>query len=63
VQWAKRIVAAFEASPDAGVMSLDGQMIDKPHLVQARRILDLMARRGAAHAPHGQPARVAPDRR
>jgi citrate lyase subunit beta/citryl-CoA lyase len=45
VEWAKRIVAAFAASPDAGVMSLDGQMIDKPHLVQARRILDLMARR------------------
>ena len=50
VEWAKRIVAAFAASPDAGVMSLDGQMIDKPHLVQARRILDLMARPSAAHA-------------
>ena len=46
VEWAKRIVAAFTASPDAGVLSLDGQMIDKPHLVQARRILDLMSRRG-----------------
>jgi citrate lyase subunit beta/citryl-CoA lyase len=45
VEWAKRIVAAFAASPDAGVLSLDGQMIDKPHLVQARRILDLIARR------------------
>jgi citrate lyase subunit beta/citryl-CoA lyase len=45
VEWAKRIVAAFAASPDAGVMSLDGRMIDKPHLVQARRILDLIARR------------------
>jgi citrate lyase subunit beta/citryl-CoA lyase len=48
VEWAKRIVAAFAASPDAGVMSLDGQMIDKPHLVQARRILDLMARQAGA---------------
>lgn len=45
VQWAKRIVAAFAAAPDSGVLSLDGQMIDKPHLVQARRILDLVARR------------------
>jgi citrate lyase subunit beta/citryl-CoA lyase len=45
VERAKRIVAAFDASPDAGVVSLDGQMVDKPHLVQARRILDLMARR------------------
>jgi len=45
VEWAKRIVAAFAASPDAGVISLDGQMVDKPHLVQARRILDVIARR------------------
>jgi citrate lyase subunit beta/citryl-CoA lyase len=45
VEWAQRIVAAFAAAPEAGVMSLDGQMIDRPHLVQARRILDLMARR------------------
>jgi len=45
VDWAERIVAAFAASPEAGVMSLDGQMIDKPHLVQARRILDLVGRR------------------
>jgi citrate lyase subunit beta/citryl-CoA lyase len=45
VDWAKRIVAAFAASPDAGVVSLDGQMVDKPHLVQARRTLDLIARR------------------
>jgi citrate lyase subunit beta/citryl-CoA lyase len=48
VEWAQRIVAAFAASPDTGVMSLDGQMIDKPHLLQARRILDLMARRKEA---------------
>jgi citrate lyase subunit beta/citryl-CoA lyase len=45
IEWAKRVVSLFTASPDAGVMSLDGQMIDKPHLVQARRILDLEARR------------------
>lgn len=47
IEWATRVVAAFAAAPGAGVMSLDGQMIDKPHLVQARRILDLMARREA----------------
>jgi citrate lyase subunit beta / citryl-CoA lyase len=47
VDWAKRVVAAFTASPDAGVIGLDGQMIDKPHLVQARRILDLISRREA----------------
>ena len=37
--WAARIVAAFEAQPGAGVISLDGKMVDRPHLVQARRIL------------------------
>jgi citrate lyase subunit beta/citryl-CoA lyase len=36
---AQRIIAAFAAAPGAGVVSLDGQMIDRPHLVQAQRIL------------------------
>ena len=36
---ARAIVAAFDAAPDAGVLALDGKMIDRPHLVQARRIL------------------------
>lgn len=36
---AKAVVAAFEASPEAGALALDGRMIDRPHLVQARRIL------------------------
>jgi citrate lyase subunit beta/citryl-CoA lyase len=36
---ARAIVAAFEASPEAGALSLDGRMLDRPHLVQARRIL------------------------
>ena len=36
---AKAVVAAFEANPEAGALSLDGKMIDRPHLVQARRIL------------------------
>ena len=38
---AQKIVTAFAASPGAGVVSLDGQMIDRPHLIQARRILGL----------------------
>jgi citrate lyase subunit beta / citryl-CoA lyase len=37
--WARRVVAAFAAAPGAGVVSLDGQMIDRPHLVQAQRVL------------------------
>ncbi len=40
---AQRIIAAFAAAPGAGVVSLDGQMIDRPHLVQAQRILQTAA--------------------
>ena len=36
---ARRVVAAFAAAPGAGVVNLDGQMLDRPHLVQAKRIL------------------------
>lgn len=40
VAHARRVVATFEAAgADAGVLSLDGQMIDRPHLRQAERIL------------------------
>ncbi|MGQ0589739.1 MAG: HpcH/HpaI aldolase/citrate lyase family protein [Sphingosinicella sp.] len=39
VAHARAVVAAFEASPGAGALSLDGRMIDRPHLVQARRML------------------------
>jgi citrate lyase subunit beta / citryl-CoA lyase len=44
---AERIVALFTENPEAGTLGLDGQMIDRPHLVQAERILQL-ARRLAA---------------
>src|SRR3982751_4564445 len=40
VQHAEAIVAAFEAQPDAGVLSVGGKMVDRPHLVQARRVLE-----------------------
>ncbi|HEX5181588.1 MAG TPA: CoA ester lyase [Allosphingosinicella sp.] len=36
---ARAIVAAFETSPGAGALSLEGRMIDRPHLVQAQRTL------------------------
>ncbi len=42
VDWARRVVEAFDTCPDAGVLSLDGAMIDAPHLKQARRILALI---------------------
>jgi citrate lyase subunit beta/citryl-CoA lyase len=40
-EWAERVIAAFNAQPDAGTLALDGRMIDKPHLVLARRLLGL----------------------
>jgi len=39
VERARRIVALFEASPDAGVIGLDGEMLDRPHLLRAQRLL------------------------
>jgi citrate lyase subunit beta/citryl-CoA lyase len=38
---ARRIVALFEENAGVGALSLDGQMVDRPHLVQARNILRL----------------------
>jgi citrate lyase subunit beta/citryl-CoA lyase len=40
IRHAEEIVAAFEAHPDAGVLSLGGKMVDRPHLLQARRVLE-----------------------
>ncbi|HEX8225622.1 MAG TPA: CoA ester lyase [Allosphingosinicella sp.] len=39
IAYARAVVAAFEAQPGAGALSLDGRMIDRPHLVQAQRTL------------------------
>jgi citrate lyase subunit beta/citryl-CoA lyase len=39
VAHARAVVAAFEANPQAGALALEGRMIDRPHLVQAQRIL------------------------
>jgi citrate lyase subunit beta/citryl-CoA lyase len=36
---ARAVVAAFEANPGAGALSLEGKMIDRPHLTQALRTL------------------------
>lgn len=36
---AQAIVDAFAANPAAGALKLDGRMIDRPHLEQARRLL------------------------
>ncbi|WP_093313820.1 HpcH/HpaI aldolase/citrate lyase family protein [Sphingomonas jatrophae] len=36
---ARAVCAAFAAAPGAGVLTLDGKMIDRPHLRQAERLL------------------------
>ncbi|MFM2422674.1 MAG: citrate lyase [Pseudomonadota bacterium] len=37
--WAEEITALFAQNPGAGTLALRGQMIDRPHLVRAERIL------------------------
>lgn len=39
VAHARAIVTAFAQAPGAGVLMLDGKMIDAPHLIQARKLL------------------------
>jgi len=39
VEHARRVVVAFAAAPGAGALSLDGKMIDAPHLKAARALL------------------------
>lgn len=39
VDHARKIVAAFAAAPEAGVINLGGTMFDRPHLVAAQRVL------------------------
>ncbi|MBL8589512.1 MAG: CoA ester lyase [Methylobacteriaceae bacterium] len=36
---ARAIVAAFAANPTAGVLGVDGEMLDRPHLKRAERLL------------------------
>lgn len=41
IEFARRVVDAFAQQPDTGVVALDGKMLDRPHLVQAKRILGI----------------------
>lgn len=49
VEHARRVVELFAQTPGVGVASLDGQMLDKPHLVLAQRVLELAARSAATN--------------
>jgi len=42
VEHARRVVALFDDNPGAGTVGMDGKMIDRPHLVQAQRVLKLL---------------------
>lgn len=49
---ARAVIAAFAANPGAGAVSLDGRMLDMPHLKLARRLLaraDLSLSRTGSH--------------
>jgi len=39
VDWAMRVIAAFDAAPAAGAISLDNKMLDRPHYRSAQRVL------------------------
>ncbi len=41
IERAEKIVTLFADNPDAGTLGLDGEMIDRPHRVQAERLLAL----------------------
>lgn len=47
VDWARRVLAAVEAAPGVGVVTLDGKMIDQPHATKAQQILALAQQVGA----------------
>lgn len=41
IERSKRIVTLFDDNPGAGTLGLDGEMIDRPHRLQAERLLKL----------------------
>ncbi|RVU15655.1 HpcH/HpaI aldolase/citrate lyase family protein [Methylobacterium oryzihabitans] len=41
---ARAVVAAFAANPGTGVVGIDGQMLDRPHLLRAERLLARVGR-------------------
>lgn len=45
LDWAQKVLDAFAADPSAGVVRIDGQMIDKPHERAARKIMAAASQR------------------
>jgi citrate lyase subunit beta / citryl-CoA lyase len=50
VDRARRILEAFKAAGDAGVVGLDGEMLDRPHLARAEQLLARAVRYGGSTA-------------
>jgi citrate lyase subunit beta / citryl-CoA lyase len=48
VDRARRIIEAFKAAGDAGVVGLDGEMLDRPHLARAEQLLARATRYGGS---------------
>lgn len=40
LEFARRVLAAFAAVPGAGAVQLEGRMLDRPHQLQAQRLLE-----------------------
>ena len=40
IHHAIEVIAAFEAHPEAGTLSVGGKMVDRPHLMQAKRVVE-----------------------
>ena len=45
IENAKSIIDAFAKASGAGAVQIDGKMVDKPHLTQALRLIDLFSRK------------------
>ncbi|RSY82044.1 CoA ester lyase [Sphingomonas koreensis] len=50
IEFARKVIAAFDAAPGTGTVGVDGRMLDIPHLKQAQHLLNQASRpdRGAA---------------
>ena len=44
IDHAQAVIDIFAANPEAGTLSLHGKMLDKPHLKQAERVLQIAYR-------------------
>jgi citrate lyase subunit beta / citryl-CoA lyase len=51
VERSRRIVAAFASHPGAGVLQVDGAMVDAPHLKQAQRVLSRVGDEDSPRSP------------